>query len=55
MMVNICFLLSLDLNDLPGLTRQDSKDSLSSDHSNKDENDEQWVAHVSINTGYTKC
>ena len=37
-----------DLFDLPGLTRHDSKDSLSSDHSGKDENDEQWLSQVCL-------
>ncbi|KAL4223089.1 Breast carcinoma amplified sequence 3 [Mactra antiquata] len=39
-----------DLYDLPGLTRQDSKDSLSSDHSGKDDTDEQWLSQVEIIT-----
>ncbi|XP_060579314.1 BCAS3 microtubule associated cell migration factor-like [Ruditapes philippinarum] len=39
-----------DLYDLPGLTRQDSKDSLSSEHSSKDDSDEQWLSQVEIIT-----
>ena len=35
-----------DLFDLPGLTRQESKESLSSDHSGKDDTDEQWLSQV---------
>lgn len=39
-----------ELYDMPGLTRQDSKDSLSSDHSGKDDSDEQWLSQVEIIT-----
>ncbi|KAH3885460.1 BCAS3 microtubule associated cell migration factor-like isoform X2 [Dreissena polymorpha] len=39
-----------DLYDLPGLTRHDSRDSLSSDHSARDDLDEMWVSQVEIIT-----